>query len=441
MATPIIMPKFGMAQEEGTILRWLKHEGDTVAKGDVLLEVQTDKVDMEVESPASGVLRDVRYSEDATVPVTTVIAVIAGLQEELRIRADAGSHQAVAQPTIVDIQPPVEPRVTPVAQRIATEQGVDLQGISGTGAAGRITKADVERLTSASSTLVRATPAARRLARESGVELDSVVGTGPSGRVQASDVASGVAQLTPQPPAAQPTGARPLKPDGVLTGKRRVIASRMTQSWQSTPHIFLTVAVDMTNAEHLRVDLAEEAALQGAKLSVTAVIAHALAKALARHPRMNALLRNQGDELVLQTEQDVNLGIAVALPEGLIVPVLKDAAKIGLAETARRIGVISAAARESRLTPDDVRGGTFTLSNLGMFAVDHFTAIINQPQVGILAVGRMQTRPEWDGAAFQPRQMLEITLSADHRAVDGATASAFLSELKRLLEDPRRLML
>lgn len=440
MATPVIMPKFGMAQEEGTIIRWLKNEGDRVEVGDILLEVQTDKVDMEVESIAAGILRDVRYGADATVPVTTVIAVIAGPGEEARIGAPMGAGGAPPV-AAAEAAPAREPRVTPVAQRLASEQGLALDSVSGTGPSGMIMRADVERTLGGGTAALRVTPAARRLARDGSLALESISGSGPQGRIQAEDVRAATA-LTPasveEPVAPVPIKALAGEP---LRGMRRTIAARLSQSWQTVPHIFLSATVDMTRAEELRAQLGGEVERSGGALTPTVVIARAVAAALRAHPRLNATLRAEGGDLLLEEEPEVHLGIAVALEDGLIVPVVRDAGALGLAALAGQVADLGARARAGRLLPDEVAGGTFTISNLGMYPVDHFTAIINPPQVAILAVGRAQMAPQWDGSGFVPRLRMQVTLSADHRAVDGAVAAAFLATLKQLLEEPLRLLL
>ncbi|MCB9158934.1 MAG: 2-oxo acid dehydrogenase subunit E2 [Caldilineaceae bacterium] len=214
----------------------------------------------------------------------------------------------------------------------------------------------------------------------------------------------------------------------------------MTQSWQSAPHVTFTSSIDMTQAEALRARLRDEVEASGARFTPTILIAKAVTVALTRHPRLNAWLHEDGRDLVLTEHGHVNLGMAVALEDGLIVPVVKDAQTLGLAGLAQAVAALSQRARAGELAPADVMDGTFTISNLGMYPIDHFTAIINPPQVAILAVGRTQVQPVWDGAAFQPTPVMQVTLAADHRAVDGAVAAAFLGEIKRLLEEPARML-
>ncbi len=448
MATPVIMPKFGMAQEEGTIIRWLKRDGEQVTKGEVILEVLTDKIDMEVEAPATGILRDIRYGVDETVPVTTVIASIAAPGEEARIAQSAPPAKPRVAEAVDELDAPAPARVSPVAQRMAEAQGVDLQQVQGSGVQGRITSADVARSkpqsaathaveTAQPAQAVRATPAARRLAREQARSLESITGSGPSGRIQAADIAP-----------AQPVHATDdtlsggeAQPSAPLRGMRKTIATRLSQSWRDVPHIFLTSSVEMTEALALRDALAPDMDAAGARLTLNTILAFAATAALARKPRLNGWLESRGGELWLSEQTEVNLGIAVALDEGLIVPVLHNAAAVRLVAFAQQMELLTTRARSGGLTPDDVAGATFTISNLGIYPVDNFTALINPPQIAILAIGRMQMQPVWDGGAFVARPRIQLTLSADHRAVDGATAAQFLAALKQILEEPRRLLL
>ncbi len=437
MSTPVIMPKFGMAQEEGTIIRWLKEPGMAVEKGEVLLEVQTDKIDMEVEATASGILVDVRYGPEATVPVTTVIAQIAGPDEGKQAPTGSGAPTGAAG----------ERRASPVAQRMAAASGLDLGQVAGSGPAGRITKQDVAELleragAEGAPAHPRATPAARRLGRERGVSLAAVAGSGPAGRIQAVDVPAAVIVPAASPVAEAPALQLPVGSGGEpLRGRRRVIAQRLGQSWQSAPHIFLTTSLDLTRTERLSAELGAAVAVGGGRLTPTVWIARAAAAALQRHPRLNAWLQLAGEQLLFQQHQTVHLGVAVAVADGLLVPVVRDAQKLGLTALAAAVGDLAQRARAGQLRPEEVSGATFTISNLGIYPVEQFTAILNPPEVAILAVGRAQMQPVWNGSVFEPRRQLQVTLSADHRAVDGAVAAAFLAELKELIEEPARLLL
>lgn len=419
MPVPVIMPKFEMAQETGKILRWLKREGDPVVKGEAILEVETDKVAMEVEAPASGILAGIRAGPGEVIPIGQPIAYILLPGET---PADVGA--ASAGPT---------PRATPLAERIAQAHGVDLSAVRGSGPGGRVTKADVEAaLAAVPEGKVQAVPAARRLARELGVDLRAVVGTGPGGRIQSEDVrraAAGVPERVPTP------AVRRRVP---LTGMRRAIAERMLRSVREAPQFTVSVDVGMERALALVDDLsAWSAREEGPRVTLTALLVKACAWALQRHPALNAAL--EGEEIVEWAE--VNIGVAVAVAEGLVVPVVRGADRLGVLEIARSLEEQTARAREGRLRAEDVQGGTFTLSNLGMYGVDRFTALLNPPQAAILAVGRVAKRPAvGEGDAVVVRPMATLTLTADHRIVDGAQAARFLEDLRQALERPGVLL-
>ena len=394
MPVPVIMPKFSMTQEEGRVMAWLVAEGDIVEKGDPLLEVETDKVTMEVEAPESGVLRGVAVKEGDVAPVTAVIAHIVLPGEVWR-----------AEPV----------KATPVAQRVAAAAGVNVGDVP---AAGKVRRQDVEAYLGK----VRATPVARRLALVQGVDLTAVNGSGPHGRVQAKDVVSPVVEEK----AVQPVSAM-----------RRTIAERLTRSYQTIPHITFTVAADMTAVTDLRRRLNERG--DGVKVSVTAVLVKVCAWALGRQPLVNASWRVDG----IQLHEQAHIGVAVALDDGLIVPVVQNAAHLGLAAIAEQVQDLTARARNGRLQPADVQGGTFTISNLGMWGVEQFTAVINPPQSAILAVGRIVKQPVVETAVGDElviRPMMKMTLSVDHRIIDGAVAARFLQDVVAALEQPDRLL-
>jgi pyruvate dehydrogenase E2 component (dihydrolipoamide acetyltransferase) len=384
MATPVIMPKFGMAQEEATIVRWFKQEGDSVEQGEPLLEVMTDKVSMDVEAPTSGVLLKALYDEDQVVPVTVVIGYIGQEGEEIPEQEPLPEREEAAKPAPV----PSAPRPSVKAPAGKT----------------------------------KATPAARRLAREKGLDLALVAGTGPDGLVRTEDVEAYVPSEAPVEGELVP-----------LKGVRKIIAERMATSWRAAPHISFTVTIDMTQAEVLRRVWNEQRAEGEAKLSLTGLLIKTVADLLPRHPYLNASLR--GEEVVLHNK--VNVGMAVAREEGLIVAVLKGADRLSLAEIAFQCSDLTDRARTGKLTPDDVVGGTFTVSNLGMFGVEQFNAIINPPESGILAVGRLGPEPVVEEGEVAIRQRMRITLSVDHRVADGALAGQFLANLKKSLEEPQ----
>lgn len=445
MAKAIIMPRFGMTQEDATIVRWLRQEGERVESGDPICEVTTDKVNMEVEASIDGILAGLRYAEGETVPVTEIIAYILAEGEDL----PAGPPSTLSAPT-----PPVEleqaspseafrrplpdVRATPLARRIAEATSVDLATVPPSGMDGKITRQDVERYLSERWSgdepgKVRATPAARRLARQNQIDLGQIRGTGLAGRVQGWDVQAAIAlqippaqPVQPQVPATAPfvEGTSEIK----LEGMRRTIAQRMQASWQQIPHIMFTVDIEMTQAEAMRQRFNIRF---GGGISMTAVLVKACAAALRQHPVLNSYFRE--DRILVMPE--VNVGVAVALDQGLIVPVVRQVDEKGLLQIGQEVSDLSRRARDGALRPDDVVDGTFTLSNLGMLGVDHFTAIINPPQVAILAVGRTAPRfvPDEAGRPVL-RSMITVTLSVDHRAVDGAAAARFLATLKGILE-------
>ncbi|MCC7354874.1 MAG: 2-oxo acid dehydrogenase subunit E2 [Anaerolineae bacterium] len=421
MATPVIMPKFGMAQEEATIVHWFKEEGEQVVAGELLLEVTTDKVNMEVEAPASGILRGIQHGENETVPVTQVIAYLVPSGE-------AWVQPSVGEETAAISQPATTVKASPLAHRLAAEHAIDLAQVPGTGPGGQVSRSDVERYLAAQaappSAKVRATPAARRLAREQQVNLPTLTGTGPRGRIQEADVRRAVSQASP---------ARRAGTVVPLQGMRAAIARRMQQSYQTAPHIHLTLSADVTAAETVR---ERWSGYSEEKVSLTALIVKVCAWALRRHPAVNATLDGEGIHLW----DDVNIGVAVALPEGLIVPVLHQADGMPLAEMARRLQDLAERARQGTLRPDDVEGGTFTITNLGMFGIESFDPILNPPQAAILGVGAAVLMPvAWQGEiALRPK--MQLTLAADHRILDGAVAAQFLQSVRAAIEEPSLLL-
>ena len=446
MATPVMMPKFGFTHEESTIVAWLCEEGQAVRKGDPLCEVTTDKVTMEVEAPSDGVLGGIRFAAGDAVPVTAVIAYVlapgegppaedtgpaprmAGEQP----RARAGSTGALSTDG-------KRARPTPVAARMAAASGLDLGQIGGSGPRGRITRHDVEAYLAGDargpSGRVRATPAARRAARERGLELSQIAGSGPHGRIQEAD-ALGVAGAPLAEPSAPGLESLAGTPERVpLVGLRRTIATRVQRSYQEAPHISFTLDVDMSAILELRSNAGNEGAPSP---SLTAVLVYACAWALRRHPRLNSYL--QDNEIWLLPR--INIGVAVSLEEGLIVPVIHDADRSGIRALHTTLTDLADRAREGRLHPEHVAGGTFTVSNLGMFGIDQFTAILNPPQVAILAAGRVARRFIPDESANPVvRPLMTLTLAVDHRALDGAQAARFLATLRDGLEEPATMLL
>lgn len=474
MAKEVIMPVFGFNQETSQIVSWLVKDGQTVEQGDPIAEVTTDKINMEIEAPTAGVFSGVGYAAGETVPVTTVIAYILQPGEkapEAPAKAPAAPHAAaapaapaqppessVAAPPAPDKQqlPPAQPayqppaadgRVVPVsdlAAKVASEHGVDISDVRGSGVGGRITRKDVESYLGAgqpaaqtgSDAKVRATPAARHVARQRGIALDTLRGSGPHGRVQAADVTAAKAApvARSQAATAQPGGVQRIP----FTQMRRTIADNLQRSMQEAPHIYFQVDADISALNDMVAEANRTAVDGDAKVTLTAVLAKAVAWTLLRNSKLNSHL-GQGE--VLQY-QDINLGLAVALDEGLIVPVIHNADHKSVRQLAAEVNDLASRARSGKLKPADLQGATFTISNLGMFRVDRFTAIINPPQVGILAIGRASRRlvPDAQGQA-SVRPIATLTLSVDHRVIDGAVAAAFLDDLSAVCERPHLMAL
>lgn len=446
MATAIIMPKFEMAQESGTIARWLKGVGERVGKGEPVLEVETDKITMEVESPAEGVLTQILAEAGAVVPIGQPIAYVARPDE---VTDRAASLTSPASPASV------RPKATPIAEKMAAEHGIELSQIQGTGRDGQITRQDVEAFLQRASapaasapaaSAPAAAPAARRLARELGVNLAEVQGSGPSGRIQSSDVerVAAMARETGMPaarvettPPLAPSTAPAVRRTVPLTGIRRTIAQRMSHSMREAPQFNVSVDVNMRRAMAVVEDWRSASGEGRPKVTLTALLVKVCAWALTRHPALNAGYENEA----IVEWRDINIGVAVAMNEGLIVPVIHAADRLSLLEIAARLNELAGRARSGQLQLADVQGGTFTLSNLGMFAVDRFTAIVNPPQAAILAVGRAARRVIVD-AHGKPRvaPMATLTMSADHRVVDGAQVGQFLGDLQTGLERPGMLL-
>lgn len=444
MPVPFIMPKFDMDQEKATIISWSKKEGDFIRFDETVLTVETEKVAIDIPAPATGTLAGIRFKDGDVVPVTNVIAYILKEGETLADLPQADSPTLPARLEAAPVsQPVVVPQTasaiaTPVAVRMAKEEGVDLSKVPTSG--DRITREDVERFITAQKTASRvtvpATPAARRVARENSIALETVAGTGPRGRIQSVDVLATVTSIPSSTTAINGREAEVVP----LTNIRRTIAERMQQSFQESPHIALTVEVDMTEAEITRKRFNLQAEKLGQpRVTVTALMIKVVAWALIRNPYINASFN--GDSISLW--KDVNIGVATAIPQGLVVPVLKGADHLSVSEINTRLVELADRARDNKLKLEDVQGGTFTISNLGMFGIRQFRAVINPPESAILAVGSVVRKPVVvdDQDCVEVHPLLSLTLSADHRVIDGIVAARFLSDLVSGLEAPSLLLL
>ena len=397
MATEVILPRLGQGMESGTIVRWLKSEGEPVEKGEPLFELDTDKVTQEVESDFAGVLLKI-VLPSGEAPVGQTIAFIGEQGEEVPAEP-AGAGSASGKPQPAETRKPPEPRASASASAEAQTNG------------GRI----------------KASPLARRIARERGVDLASLSGTGPDGRIVAEDVERGGA-AAPARPAAQ--AAPSAEAESVpLTSIRKTIARRLTAAWEA-PVFQLTVSADMTRANEL---VARARELNpGVRVTVTDLLAKICAQALMRHRDVNVQF---ADDALLRFPT-ANVGIAVAAPAGLVVPVVRGVERLSLAELAAARAEVVGRAREGKLTSQDLEDGTFTISNLGMYGIEQFVAVLNPPQAAILAVGATLDTPVARGGAVAVRPMLTMTLTVDHRAVDGAAGADFLRTVKQFVEEP-----
>ncbi|MDX9866262.1 MAG: 2-oxo acid dehydrogenase subunit E2 [Anaerolineaceae bacterium] len=436
MAEAIIMPKYEMSQEIGTIVEWTKQEGDPVKKGEIILVVETDKVTMDVECPATGIIAGMRGEPGEQIPVTEIIGYVLQPGEELpAAKTSEAKQQAPAEESKGS-------EATPVAKRMAEEAGLDVAAIQGTGPGGKVTKTDVENALVGEEKApagieetgkVRATPAARRIARENEIDLSNVAGSGPRDRVQAADVLHAA--------AAAPAPVRAVRQAGEaipFTGMRKKIADRMQASYQTAPHVYMTIKADMSIFQDFRSRLNARADKEGtAHFSATALLVKAVSWALLRNPILNSAL--SGDSIKMQAE--TNIGVAVALDEGLIVPVVRNVEQLGLAEIAETVNDVVQRARKNALTPAEVAGGTFTISNLGTFGIEQFTAIINPGQTAILAVGAIQEEvvPDGDGD-IDIVPMMRMTLGLDHRVADGASGARFMADLRDALQEPELML-
>jgi len=456
MPTEIYLVKVGMNMTEGVVEEWYIPDGGTVAVGDMIYRLETEKVNLDVDAEAAGIVKHM-VDEGVTMKPGEVVGYIfaAGeaIPDDLRKSGAGAAEQAAATAS-----QPAAPAPTPIAsaargdgdrilsspaaRRLARELGVDIAELAGTGPGGRIVEADVSAAAAAGVSTERggrSSPMARKVARELGVDLAGVAGTGPGGRITKEDVEAAARA----PAAAPPAAARPAVAGGEranqvvpVRGMRKTIAARMHESLRTMAQLTMDMDVVMDDAVKLRGQLIEEWADEGIRPSYTDLVIRAAAKALEKHPLMNSVFGES--EMTLLGE--VNVGMAVALDEGLIVPVIRNANHLSMKALAAESTRLATATRDGNLTPDDLQGGTFTVSALGMFGVDSFTPIINAPQVGILGVNRLRDDVAWEGAVPVKRQVMRLSLTWDHRALDGAPAAQFLGTVRDLLQAPFRLL-
>ncbi|MGW5795086.1 pyruvate dehydrogenase complex dihydrolipoamide acetyltransferase [Saccharopolyspora sp. NPDC003752] len=413
--TEIQMPRLSDTMEEGVISTWHKNVGDQVKRGEVMAEIETDKAIMELEAYDDGVLEKILVDAGATVPIGTPIAIL----------GDGSGAAAEAAPA------PAPAAAAPAAEAPAAEAPAPAEPAA--------PAAPVEQ-----GAKPKASPLAKAVAKEKGVDLSTVQGTGPGGRIIRADIeaaASAAPAAAAPAPAAAPAAAPVVSNEDVeeipLSNIRKVTAKRLTESKQQAPHFYLTSAIDVTDLMAFRATLNERLqAAGGPKVSVNDLIVKAVATALRANPAVNVSFA--GDKML--QHKRINLGVAVAIDNGLVVPVIKDADRKSVSEIAAESRELAGRAREGKLKLDEMSGGTFSISNLGMFGIEQFSAVINPPEAAILAVGAARDEVQVRDGEFVARKILRATLSADHRAVDGAVGAAFLQLLTGLLEDPIRII-
>lgn len=479
MAEIIIMPKLGFNMSEGKLVEWYKQEGDTVAKGENLFSIETDKTNMDIEATADGVVRKLFIGEGDTLPVTLPIAIVGDADEDISaLLADAeaqlggsapvssgeeedvtevpkseapASQEAAGEAAAVSVPKGEGGRmmISPRARRVAAENDLSLEGIAieGTGYGGGICEQDI--LDYLASNKVKVTPVARVMAEKEGIDLSDIKGTGVGGKIMKEDVEKAMAARSAEVAVQEEAAATETKfsADGKeileevpYAGVRKVIGDRLSESKFTAPHLYFTQKVNMEELLALRKQVN---GAQETKTSVTDFIARATIIALEKYPDMNASLV---DGKTIVKYKSVNLGIAVASPTGLIVPNLKDSQNMSVVELAQTSQPLFEKARDGKLSIEEYTGGTFTISNLGMFGIENFTAIINPPEVGILAISSTKDEPVVvtgeDGSkevAIKP--MMNIQLTVDHRVIDGLLAAQFVTEIKTLMENPISLLI
>lgn len=453
MAVELRMLQMDQTMTKGKIGKWLVKEGDTVTEGQPLLEIETDKVVHEQESPADGVIAQILPEEGSNVPVNALLAIIAAPGEEVeRVKVDtiaeaqgADKPEQVTAPSVSTktqpkrtLQATERIKASPAAQQLAEKLAIDLTQVKASGPGGRILESDIHRYietrepTPTESTRLKASPLARRLAKEFGLDLTSIAGSGPDGRIVRDDILQASTEIPAQVFRTEPAASEVIE----FSGIRKIIAERMTMSLQTNASVTLHTEVDATSLVELRGLFNEELQKREVSLTYTDLLVKIVATALREHPRLNATLTDDGIQLLV----DINIGVAVALEDGLVVPVVRNAEKIGLAAISEQIKTMAEKARNNQLTPSELQGGSFTLTNLGNFGIDAFTPIINPPECAILGVGRIVKKPVVQNDEIAIRHMLTLSLTFDHRVVDGAPAAQFLQTVSQYIQNPYLLL-
>jgi len=467
MATKVHMEALSPTMEEGQLVRWLKNEGDEIKEGDVLAEIETDKATMELVARGAGVLRKRMLGEGQAAPVGTVIAVIAAADEDIAALVQGAATGETAPPPEAKPAaeaPKAEQEAAAAASQVADSGKTEVESAAlagGQGQGQRQATGQVEGGNGAGAPAapveggrVKASPLARRLAAEAGVELGAVAGSGPGGRIIRRDVEgaktapaaapAGPGAPAPARPAAPAFAAVPPRPaverpeveEVPVSQMRKTIAKRLVTSLGPVPTFYLTIEVDMTQTMATRERLNARVAQGGQKASVNDFVVKAVAEALRRHPEVNA---SWGDTVIRRYGR-VHVGIAVAVEDGLITPVVRDADRKGILQIGAEVRELAARGREKKLAPEEYTGSTFSISNLGMFGIAEFTAIINPPEAGIIAVGAVEEKPVVVAGEVVVQPRMRLTMSCDHRVVDGATGARFLQTVRAFMEDPAEML-
>ena len=445
MATEVIMPKAGMDMQEGQIIKWYKQEGEYVEKGEILLEIMTDKVNMEVEAETSGYLLKILKQDGETVPVITTIGYLGEKGESI---PDVGSNEnkkveekqteikekpkKVEKEEVVEVEGKV--RATPAARRIARERDIDLFNVIGSGPKGRIQQIDVLNY---KEDAIKASPLAKRIAEAEGIHLEDVVGSGFNGKVMKEDVLKALGNGKEESANVDENERIEIVP---MTNMRKIIAERMSESYFAAPTFTLNTEVDMTEVKALRAKVKDMILEEtGKKITITDIIMLATAKALTKHPLVNASLSEDGENIIIH--KYVNLAMAVGLESGLLTPVIGDADKKSLTEMVLATKDIVERTMNMKLSPDELQGSTFTVSNLGMYGITHFNSIINQPNSAILGVNTTVDKAVPVDGEIKIKPMMMLSLTVDHRVIDGVVGAKFLQDLKYLLENPVAMLI
>lgn len=436
----VVMPRLGLTMTEGKIIEWVKADGDWAQKGETLFVIENEKSTVEIEAPADGYLK-ILIPVDVTVPVLSPVGTLSGGTVSGHHAVSGGEGKSAAPVATADSSAPklnlpeaeTGVRASPKARTLARQLNIPLEGISGTGIRNMVVAEDVQR---AAKTTVKVSPVAQRVAKEAGVDLASVAGSGAGGRIMRGDVERRLSSLSRQEQQSLVEQRRDTAPLP-LSGLRGIIAERLSQSWRERPQVTLTTDADATNLVAARQQLNTELAAQNEKISYNALLIKLVAQALHEQPNINVQLTASG----LQTMSEINIGLAVDTERGLLVPVIRGALKKSLRQVNAEILALADRAIKGRSQPDDLSGGTFSVTNLGAYEIDAFTPLVNPPECAILGVGRIVSKPVGLNGQVVLRDMLALSLSFDHRLVDGAPAAKFLQRVKRLIERPFALVL